>query len=86
MAFSKFMVPWVDGQAVFNYDSLVYFDEVLNDYNASMTLMGDPVEVEGRGTMAPMALESSIERLTELENGSDPTIIFIERIEGWPEE
>lgn len=84
MAFSKFMVPWVEGQFVFDYDSLIYFDEVLNDYNASMSLMGDPVEVEGHGTMAPMALESSIARLTELENGSDPTILFVERMDGWP--
>ena len=86
MAFSKFMVPWENGGYVFDYDSLIFTDPVTNELGGSMTIMGDPVEVEGHGTMAPMALESSIERLTELENGVDPTIIFVERIEGWPAE
>lgn len=86
MAYSKFMVPWVDGNWVFDYDSLIYTNPDTNELSASITVMGDPEEVEGHGTMAPVALESSIERLTELENGSDPTIIFVERIEGWPTE
>lgn len=82
MAASIFLVDYIDGQPEITIDDVIYFDEETETYAGGWSTLEDVDELNHQDVS--MIINSSIEKLTLLK--SDLRFVWVEDVEGWPQE